>query len=117
MKAYQIPVVDIPGVPVRLLCVVFRYLPPRLARKVLTNAVGGGRGSKMPSFHIDLHSGSKENEVEFLNGAVVRYGEAKGMLTPVNRLYYQTLMAMTNGEIAIDAFDHAPERLRARLNR
>lgn len=113
MKAYRIPIVDIPGVPVRLLCAVFRYLPAAAARKALSGAVGGGRGSKMPSFHIDLYSGSKENEVEFLNGAVVRYGEAKGLATPVNRLYYRTLIAMTRGEIAINAFDHAPARLRA----
>ena len=111
MKAYGIPVVDLPGVPVRLLCFAIRTLPPSWGRKVLSATIGGGRGSKMPSFYIDLHSGSRENEVEFLNGAVVRFGERRGVPTPINRLYYRTLTAMTEGRIAIDAFDHAPVRL------
>ena len=77
----------------------------------MTKAVGGGRGSKMPSFYIDLHAGRKQSEVTFLNGAVSRKGAALGIPTPVNDAYTSTLTAMASGEIAMDAFDHAPEKL------
>lgn len=110
MDAYNIPVVDIPGVPVRLLVWVFRAFPSGVARKILTKAIGGGRGSKMPSFHIDLYSGSRENEVEFLNGAIVRFGKAKKIPTPVNALYYDTLMALTMRHLPVDEFDHQPAK-------
>jgi len=88
MKSLSISPVDIPGVPIRLLCLGVHFLPAFIARPLLVKAVGGGRGSKMPSFYIDLHAGRKESEVEFLNGAVVRYGSSTGVKTPVNRAYY-----------------------------
>lgn len=111
MRAYGISVVDIPGVPVRLLTWAIENLPGALARPIFSKAVGGGRGAKMPSFYLDLHSGSKENEVEYLNGAVVRYAAAKGLNVPVNAMYYETLIAMTNGELSKLAFDHDPVKL------
>jgi 2-dehydropantoate 2-reductase len=111
MKARGIRVVDLPGTPVRLLAGVVRFLPPALSRPLLAKAVGGGRGDKMPSFHIDLHSGRGKSEVDYLNGAVVRAGESAGVATPVNRLLTETLLALTRGERPIDAFRGRPETL------
>ena len=39
-------------------------------------------GVKCLHFHIDLHSGRGETEVDFLNGAVVRFGEKAGVTYP-----------------------------------
>ena len=112
MRASEIGVVDLPRTPVRLLALAAR-LPPALSRPLLARAVGGGRGGKMPSFHIDLHSGRGASEVEFLNGAVVRHGERKGVATPVNHLLTGTLLALTKREIPIEAFARDPSRLLA----
>jgi 2-dehydropantoate 2-reductase len=65
----------------------------------------------MPSFHIDLHAGRKKSEVDWLQGAVVRYGEKFGVPTPVNRLLTETLLSMVRGEIPIAEFSHKPEKL------
>jgi 2-dehydropantoate 2-reductase len=65
----------------------------------------------MPSFHIDLHSGRGKSEVGYLNGAVVRAGEKAGIPTPVNRLLTDTLLALTKGELALDAYAQQPEKL------
>jgi 2-dehydropantoate 2-reductase len=102
--------VDLPGIPIRLLASA-SSLPAFLARPLMMKAVGGGRGGKMPSFHIDLHAGRKQSEVEYLHGAVVRHGEAAGVPTPVSRLLTETLLAMVRGEIAIAEFSHQPEKL------
>ena len=61
MRAQKIAVVDLPGTPVRLLALALRSLPPGVSRPLLRNAVGSGRGGKMPSFHIDLNSGRGRN--------------------------------------------------------
>lgn len=111
MKALNIPAVNIPGVPVSLLSFAVKHLPSFITRPVLTKAVGGGRGSKMPSFYIDLQAGRKESEVIFLNGAVSRKGHALGVPTPVNDAYTETLTGMASGTIPRDAYDHAPEEL------
>jgi 2-dehydropantoate 2-reductase len=110
MKASGIGVVNLPRTPVRLLA-LGASLPPFLSRPVLARAVAGGRGGKMPSFHIDLHSGRGESEVDHLHGAVVRHGEKAGIPTPVNRLLTDTLSALTRREIPIDTYARNPERL------
>ena len=56
MAAQGIRPVNLPEMPVRALALALR-LPSFLARPVLKKVVGGGRGGKMPSFHIDLHAG------------------------------------------------------------
>jgi 2-dehydropantoate 2-reductase len=71
----------------------------------------------MPSFHIDLHSGRKGNEVAYLNGAVVRAGQRVGVSTPVNATLTETLMALACGEMPLSSFRRRPEKLLARASR
>jgi 2-dehydropantoate 2-reductase len=110
MKALRIKVVDLPGTPTRLLAAGIR-LPEAIGRPLMRKAVGGGRGGKMPSFHIDLHSGRGRSEVEWLNGAVVRHGSKVNVPTPINHLLTETLMRITRGEIPVTTFAHQPEKL------
>jgi len=96
---------------VRILASITCRLPLWLSRHLLGRAVGSGRGGKMPSFHIDLHSGRGKTEVDFLNGAVVRYGGRLGIPTPINQLFNETLLALTNGQLPRMAFAHQPNKL------
>ena len=111
MAAQGIEVVDLPGTPVRLLAFAVKYLPLALSRPLLARKVGGGRGNKMPSFHIDLHSGRGKSEVDYLNGAVVRAGKEHGIGTPVNELLTGKLLALTAGAIPMDHYGRQPEKL------
>lgn len=111
MDAMGCPIVNLPGTPVQLLAAAARYLPLKFSQPLLRKAVGSGRGAKMPSLYLDLHSGRGKSEVEYLNGAVVRYGEMLGIPTPVNRLLYETLARMVAGEIPLDEFSQHPARL------
>ena len=111
MAAEGSKVVDLPGTPVRLLAFAVRYLPLAVSRPLLGRAIGGGRGGKMPSFHIDLHAGRGKSEVGFLNGAVVQAGERTNIPTPVNNLLYEKLRALTRGDIPIEHYRGKPEKL------
>jgi 2-dehydropantoate 2-reductase len=97
MWARKLPVVDLPGTPVRALAFGTR-LPAALARPLMARAVGRGRGAKMPSLHIDLHGGKERSEVDWLNGAVVRAGNRVGIRTPVNQFLTETLLALVGTE-------------------
>lgn len=114
MEAQGFAVVDLPGTPVRALAFA-TTLPLWLSKPLLARAAGAGRGSKMPSFHIDLHSGRGKSEVEYLHGAVVRAGEKFGVPTPVNKVLTETLLALTNKEIPLEEFTHQPERLLSKI--
>ncbi len=111
MRAQSLHVVDLPSTPVRLLAFAARSLPPRLSRPFMQRAVGSGRGGKMPSFYIDLHSGRGQSEVDYLNGAVVRDGLRLGIPTPANRLLNETLLALTAGILQPGSFSKQPEKL------
>ena len=110
MSAQRIKVTDLPGTPVRALALGTR-LPAFLSRPLMTKAIGGGRGGKMPSFHIDLHAGRGKSEVDYLNGAVVRAGAKFGIPTPVNRTLTDTLLALARGEQSKDVYSRKPEKL------
>ncbi|MEA3350456.1 MAG: 2-dehydropantoate 2-reductase [Chloroflexota bacterium] len=111
MRAQGIGVTNLPGTPVKALAFAAQYLPLWLSRPLLGKAVGGGRGGKMPSFHIDLHSGRGKSEVDYLNGAVVRAGNELGIPTPVNQLFTETLLNLTHGEISLNEYRHQAEKL------
>jgi 2-dehydropantoate 2-reductase len=111
MRAQNIPVVDLPSTPVRLLAWVIQNLPLSISRPLLTRSVGAGRGAKMPSFHIDLYGGRGKSEVDYLNGAVVRYGDKFHVPTPVNKILNEILSGMTNNQIPREAYAHQPEKL------
>jgi 2-dehydropantoate 2-reductase len=111
MSAQRINVVDLPRTPVRLLALGVRWLPTILSRPMIARQVGSGRGAKMPSFHIDLHSGRGQTEVDYLNGAVVRFGSRLGIATPANQVLNETLLAITRHELPQDLFSKNPEAL------
>jgi len=109
MEAQGIEVVDLPGTPVRALAFATR-LPLWLSKPFLSRAAGAGRGNKMPSFHIDLHSGRGKSEVEYLHGEVVRAGLKFNAPTPVNKMLTETLLALVRKEIPLDEFAKKPEK-------
>jgi len=111
MRAQGVRAVDLPGTPVRALAFAARWLPPLIAQPILQRAVGAGRGGKMPSFHIDLHSRRGKSEVTYLNGAVARFGERLGIPTPVNAGLTRILEALTRGEVPLDAYAKQPRKL------
>ncbi len=116
MKAQHLEVFDLPGTPVRALAFATK-LPLWLSKPFLSRAAGSGRGGKMPSFHIDLYAGRAQSEVEYLHGAVVHEGKARGISTPVNELLTNTLLDLTNKKIPLDEFAKQPEKFLQRLQR
>lgn len=117
MKALQIPVVGLPGTPINWLIRAIQFLPVSVSQPLLRKALGSGRGGKMPSFHIDLAAGRKRSEVEYLNGAVVRFGEKVGIPTPINRVLTHTLMGLVTGQLERQDFSHHPEALFLLINK
>jgi 2-dehydropantoate 2-reductase len=113
MQAMNIPLVDLPATPVKLLGWIISGLPLSLSRVLLGRAVGSGRGGKMPSFHIDLYNQRGKSEVDYLNGAVVRSGARCHVATPVNQALNEILLGMTRGEIPIAKYAGRPESLLA----
>lgn len=111
MQASQIPVVDLPGVPVKLLALAAGTLPLWLSQPLLSKFVGKGRGNKMPSFYIDLLAGYEKSEVDYLNGAVVRSGRTAGIATPVNEFLTQTLLDIVEKRLDRSTYQRQPEKL------
>lgn len=116
MKAGGINLVDLPGTPVRMLSLLVK-MPLSISQPLLMRALGKGRGGKMPSFHIDLYSGSGKSEVGYLNGAVSRHGSDLRIAAPINLRLTELLLAITRGEIAKETYANQPEKMMSFLTR
>ncbi|MBX3000163.1 MAG: 2-dehydropantoate 2-reductase [Caldilineaceae bacterium] len=91
MRAAGIHPVDMEKYPLGRLAPLIQYAPKAILRPALRRIVGGARGGKMPSLYLDLEKGKRANEVDWLNGAVVRMGQAVGIATPTNQWLNQTV--------------------------
>jgi len=116
MRAGGIGVTDLPGTPVRALALACERLPDTPARLILSRAVGGGRGGKMPSLFLDLQAKRGRSEVDWLNGAVVRTGRRLGVPTPVNALLAGVLQDLTERPEKWDFYREKPDKLIATLS-
>jgi len=115
MQSQGIKVVNLPGVPVTVLAALINYLPCWLSQPLLSRMIGGGRGKKMPSFHIDLYSGRKQSEVKQLNGAVVSAGNKFSIPTPVNSFLTDTLLSLINREIPLETYNQGQEKFLSQI--
>lgn len=94
MRAASIAPVDLERYPFSKLAPLIRYAPASLMRPILRRQIGGARGGKLPSLHIDLHSNKGKSEVRWLNGAVMEKGKTVGVATPVNAALTETLLRL-----------------------
>ena len=117
MRKLQIPVVNLPGVQVRLLAAAITLLPAAWYQNFLTRQVGHGRGGKMPSLHNDLFSGRTRSEVGWLNGAAQRHALACGLNAPVNAGLANILTDLVSGQRQKSEFRHKPDKLATELSR
>lgn len=110
MHALQIQPIDLPGTPVRAFAWMVDKLTPSISQSLISRIAGKGRGQKMPSFQIDLYSGRGKSEVDYLNGAIVRFGERLNIPTPINHWLNQTLLSLTQGRLPLDEYAHKPDK-------
>lgn len=94
MRAAGIAPINLGSYPFKLLAPLIRWLPKTILRPLLRKQVGGARGGKMPSLHIDLAAGKPQSEVITLNGAVVKMGKEVQIATPVNDMLDETLSTL-----------------------
>lgn len=111
MRAIQIAPVDLERYPFGKLAPLIRYAPAPLIRPVLRKQIGGARGGKMPSLHIDLHGNKGKSEVRWLNGAVVDKGRSIGIATPVNLALSDILQRLVEHPEERSAWKGAHDRL------
>ncbi len=112
MTAQGLHPVDLPGAPVRLLVLGTR-LPAAVARPVFVRSVAGARGGKAPSLHLHVAAGGGPSEVEWLNGAVVEQGMARGVVTPVNAALLDAMRQVSGDPARRAWFSGRPDRLEA----
>jgi 2-dehydropantoate 2-reductase len=116
MHGLQVSPINLPGTPIRLFTWIVNHISPTLSQPFIAQIAGKGRGEKMPSFHIDLHSGRGKSEVDYLNGAVVRFGERLRIPTPVNSWLNQTLLGLSQASMPLDCYSHQPDKYLDAIN-
>jgi 2-dehydropantoate 2-reductase len=90
--------------------------PHALLRPILRRQVSGARGDKLPSLHIDLHSGKRKSEINWLNGAIVERGKQVGVPTPVNSVLVETLKQLVDDPAQVTAWRGNVNKLAEEIN-
>jgi 2-dehydropantoate 2-reductase len=111
VRLLGIPLVNLPGVPARLLATLTRSLPNFALQPVLRQRVASGRGDKLPSLLAALRAGNKHTEVAWLNGAVAQAARAMDRLAPINHALALTVSDIVSGREPWDSYRHNPDRL------
>lgn len=113
MRAQGIQAVKLPGYPVDWLgrILAARWLPLLLSRAMLRPSMASGRGTKMPSLHIDLSGGRPTSEIGGLNGAIVEAGRKTGIATPVNQALTEILSGLVSGRLNWADYRNQPGKL------
>lgn len=117
MQRLRLKPVGLPGYPITGLAPILLHVPKGFLQPVMRRLVASGRGRKMPSLYLDLVQERRRSEVEFLNGAVVRYGREVGVATPINQALTETACGLVEGRLDWAEFRGRPERLLARMGR
>lgn len=117
MSRLGLRVINLPGSQAAPLAFGVRSGPRFLMRPIMQQVVLRGRGDKMPSFYLDLASGTGLSEVVFHNGAIAEAGRQIGLPAPVNETLSELLMAMTLGTRDRAEFDGRPDRLIAEVRK
>lgn len=110
MQALRIRPVNLARYPLALLAPIVPWVPANVLAKAMARTVAGGRGNKMPSFHVALSSG-KRSEVPWLNGAVARAGGSAGIPTPINAALTSILSSISNAPETWPDWHDQPRRL------
>ncbi len=112
LRLAEIDLVDLPGIPVKLLATAFERLPTFLSRPLLASRIAKGRGDKLPSLRLALRNQNKATEVEWINGAVVKLADDMDRYAPVNHVLALTLADIAAGRIPWEVYRHNPELLK-----
>lgn len=116
MEARKISLINLPGAPTKQLQRGLRWMPKPMFYELLKRQVAKGRGSKMPSFQIDLAAGKPKSEVIYHNGAVDRFGREAGVPAPVNRALTEILLQIAHEEVSWERYNGKPKQLIADVN-
>ncbi len=113
MKARGIQAVELPGYRVNWLArlVTAWWLPLAAKRAILRPFMQSGRGTKMPSLHLDLASGRSTSEIRALNGAIVQAGQQIGIATPINQTLTTLLTDLVSGKAKRTEYRNQPQKL------
>lgn len=115
MDWLHIPVIDLPGAPVRGLAFAIRHLPPFLSRLLLARRIAAGRGNKMPSLQAALRAGQRKTEVAWLNGAVAQAADRLERIAPINHALALIVSDIAAGRSPWDMYRHRPDMLLAAI--
>ena len=115
MRKLNTPVVNLPGMRVRLLATAITLLPAAWYHAFLARQVVSGRGGKLPSLHNDLSAGRTRSEVGWLNGAVQRHALGCGVNAPINNRLNMILTELASGIRDRSEYQHKPDKLAGEL--
>jgi 2-dehydropantoate 2-reductase len=102
---------ELPGFNLPPFKEILLWLPSGLLFSLWRKKLIRGRGEKSPSLRLEMTKGRAKSEIEFLNGAIVKWGFKTRIKTPANEFLCRTLLGILSGKVNRDLYWHHPEKL------
>jgi 2-dehydropantoate 2-reductase len=115
MEMNKIPVLDLPGAPVRTLAQALHSFPRFILRLLMLRQVCRGRGGKLPSLLLSLRSNLRETEVAWLNGAVAQAAANRERSAPINHALALLVTDIASGRVPWELYRGRPNELLAAI--
>lgn len=102
---------ELPGFNLPPFKEILLWLPSGMLFQFWRKKMIRGRGEKSPSLRLEMGKGRARSEIEYLNGAIVKWGAKTRIKTPANEFLCRTLMGILIGKISRESYWHNPDKL------
>ncbi|HLJ82677.1 MAG TPA: 2-dehydropantoate 2-reductase [Candidatus Eremiobacteraceae bacterium] len=113
MRASGVTPVPLIDLPAPQLAWAVSSLPSAILRMFMASRVSRARAGKLPSLLLDVRSGRRRVEVDWLNGAVAVRAAAVRMRAPANAVVTKILDGIAAGSIDRGLYRAQPDKLQA----
>jgi len=107
-RALEIKLFDLPAYPIKNL-ILYSKLPGFIRNPLFKSILIKKDSVKVPTLKNDMEKGRKGTEIEFINGAISRWGKKRKVRTPVNDFLTDELTRIVKGKIKWDTYRKKPD--------
>lgn len=110
IKKLGLEIVDLPAYNVKKL-IFLNKLPGFMKNYFIKKELSSPENIRVPTLKIDMEKAKKYTEVDYLNGAIGRWGKERGVNTPVNDFLAQEITNIVTGKTSWSEYRKQPQEV------
>lgn len=105
-----VDIVDLPAYAVKKM-IFLNNLPGFIKAPLIKKELTTPKNTRVPTIKSDMEKAKKSSEVEYINGAISRWGKERGVNTPINGFLTEELQKIVSGKTKWEVYRRKPEKV------